>query len=130
MLEEERVAQSGEAGISAGVALGLRQGHELGSRTGFERGAEVAFYCGCAKALLGLHESEPDALPMPDRAITSLRSLIEVTEGAPRWNRPDDEFTQALQLAQARFRTATAMLGMPDLRFDPRERTNEQSMNF
>ncbi|CAM9560920.1 unnamed protein product [Discosporangium mesarthrocarpum] len=123
-LDERLIAEGKEAGREDGKARGFKEGQGLGKGKGFRVGAELGFYRGCCIAWLALHEEHPGLFPsFSDKALSSMRALVDLAERIPHENTRDSTSLQDIQRVRAKFRAVTAMVGFPIV-FDPEGQVN------
>ncbi|KAK9828393.1 hypothetical protein WJX81_003717 [Elliptochloris bilobata] len=109
-LEEQHQAEGQADGYRDGAAAGLREGRELGIRTGFDVADEVAFYDGCTKVWRRQQHAAPEAFPA--RAGKSIAAIEELVAGYPLGNPQDERLQDLIDELRAKFKVATAALGL------------------
>lgn len=118
---ETGAAQAKEVGRITGTA----DGRELGWTAGAAVAAELSFYAGGAAALAELPLA-PRAVAAAGRAAAAATQLLVQEIG----NSADADFDAALTLARNAFREATALAGIPSVRWDAGKRSRAGDYSF
>lgn len=118
---ETGAAQAKEVGRVTGTA----DGRELGWSAGAAVTAELSFYAGGAAALAKIPLA-PRAAAAAGRAAAAATQLRAQDIG----NSADADFDAALTLARTTFREATALAGIPCVRWDAGKRSRAGDYSF
>ncbi|KAI9351257.1 hypothetical protein BDR26DRAFT_850741 [Obelidium mucronatum] len=126
---ETMLEQSGfDDGFRDGLELGLSEGRDLGSRIAIKTAREVGFYLGVSRELLNsaaaaaAHDDDNESSVIRslvhDRAVRVLESVVSLSESFPRTNDHSLDIVPLLEKIRGKFRLATVLLKMPQLKFD------------
>ncbi|KAJ3024324.1 UNVERIFIED_CONTAM: hypothetical protein HDU68_008241 [Siphonaria sp. JEL0065] len=119
---ETMLEQSGyDDGFRDGLELGLTEGRDLGSRIAVKTAREVGYYLGVAEELLGAlnaDESGRVKVLVHDRAVRVLESVVSLSRTFPKTNDHSLDIVPLLEKIRGKFRLATVLLKMPQLKFD------------
>jgi flagellar biosynthesis/type III secretory pathway protein FliH len=106
-------AHGREDGLREGRLTGVLEGQMLGCEKGFEIARELSYYAAFAATWRALTARNPTAFP--ERAQKQLEALALAAQSLPAENAKDVEMDRILEKARAKFRAASATLGVARL---------------
>ncbi|KAJ3356969.1 hypothetical protein HDU83_009139 [Entophlyctis luteolus] len=121
---ESALEQSGwDDGHRDGLALGLVEGRDLGARIAGKTAFELGYYYGVTSELLCISQKGDDSNDgdsvIPKRGVKVLESLLTLIDSFPRFNDHEVDIIPLMENIRGKFKLATVLLKMPDLKFNP-----------
>ena len=107
--EDRTVSKGWEEGYRAGKEEGRQEGERLGRERGQQVGQEIGFYLGFSEEWLEVYQAEPSD-KKSTKIVNSLQKLHELAEAFPSENSKEEDFTERLQQARAKFKLLCSLL--------------------
>ena len=107
--EDRTVSKGWEEGYKAGKEEGRQEGERLGRERGQQVGQEIGFYLGFSEEWLEVYQAEPSD-KKSTKIVNSLLKLRELAEAFPSENSKEEDFTERLQQARAKFKLLCSLL--------------------
>ncbi|RKP13722.1 hypothetical protein BJ684DRAFT_19808 [Piptocephalis cylindrospora] len=125
-LEDMFSAHGREDGLRDGQITGKWEGQMLGCEKGFELARELGYYASFAETWMALTAAYPEELMGKKRAQRQLEALRQAALTLPLENAQDLEMDRMVEKARAKFRAATASLGISrQVRYRPEGQVQE-----
>ena len=107
--EDRTVSKGFEEGYKAGKQEGRKEGERLGKERGQQVGQETGFYLGFSEEWLEVYKSKPSDKKSV-KILSSLQKLHQLAEDFPSENSKEEDFTERLQQARAKFKLLCSLL--------------------
>jgi len=107
--EDRTVSKGFEEGYKAGKQEGKQEGERLGKERGQQVGQEIGFYLGFSEEWLEVYQNKPSDKKAA-KILSSLQKLHELADSFPSENSKEEDFTERLQQARAKFKLLCSLL--------------------
>jgi len=107
--EDRTVSKGFEEGYKAGKEEGRKEGERLGKERGQQVGQEIGFYLGFSGEWLEVYKNKPSDKKSA-KIVSSLQKLYELADSFPSENSKEEDFTERLQQARAKFKLLCSLL--------------------
>ena len=110
LVAQDRTVRKGfEEGFKAGKEEGKQEGERLGKERGQQVGQEIGFYLGFSEEWLEVYQNKPSDKKSA-KILSSLQKLHDLADSFPSENSKEEDFTERLQQARAKFKLLCSLL--------------------